>query len=299
MSLKAFLNTLTFIVNHPLNREHKVEAIIRFLKWQIGSRLVSGAVVFDWINGTKFLVRTAETGLTGNIYTGLHEFADMAFLLHFLRPDDLFIDVGANVGSYTLLACGVVGAKGYAFEPVPTTYHRLVENIRLNHLEQKVKCINKGVGAQQGVMAFTVDSDTTNHVILDDEQSGNTVDVEVTTLDNELREEFPTLLKIDVEGYETRVLEGAHEILERETLYAVIMEVNGSGQRYGFDESKILQLMFDYGFKSYSYDPFRRTLISLRGKNLESGNTLFLRDESYVLARLKSTSQISILGKSF
>ena len=299
MSLKAFLNTLKFIVNHPLNREHKLEAIIRFLKWQIGSRLVPGAVVFDWINGTKFLVRTGETGLTGNIYTGLHEFADMAFLLHFLRPNDLFVDVGANVGSYTLLACGVVGAKGYAFEPVPTTYYRLVENIRLNHLEQKVKCINKGVGAQQGVMTFTADSDTTNHVVLDDEYSGNTVDVAVTTLDNELRDDFPTLLKIDVEGYETPVLEGAHAILKKETLYAVIMELNGSGQRYGFDESKILRLMFDYGFKSYSYDPFERILINLHGKNLESGNTLFLRDETYVLARLKSAPKISVLGKSF
>ena len=299
MSLKVLLHLLKFIVNHPLNKEHKFKAIIRFLKWQIGSRIVPGAIVFNWINGTKFLVRTGETGLTQNIYTGLHEFADMDFLLHFLRANDFFVDVGANVGSYTLLACGVIGARGIAFEPVPPTYHRLVENIRLNHLEKKVKCVNKGVGAQQDIMTFTADSDTTNHVVLDDEDSKKTVDVEVTTLDNELRDEFPTLLKIDVEGYETPVLEGARVTLEKKTLYAVIMELNGSGQRYGFDESKILKFMFNFGFKPYSYNPFERTLINLRGKNLESGNTLFLRDESYVSARLKSAPKISIWGKSF
>jgi thymidylate synthase len=63
------------------------------------------------------------TGATGNIYAGLHEFEDMAFLLHLLRSEDMFADVGSNIGSYTILASGVVGAKSVAFEPVPSTYH--------------------------------------------------------------------------------------------------------------------------------------------------------------------------------
>ncbi len=58
------------------------------------------------------------TGATGNIYAGLHEFDDMAFFLHLLRPEDMFADVGSNIGSYTILASGVVGAKSVAFEPV-------------------------------------------------------------------------------------------------------------------------------------------------------------------------------------
>lgn len=80
----SLINLLKFITRHPLNREHKLGSIIRFAKWQFGSRLVPGTVVFDWINGSKILVKTGETGLTGNIYTGLHEFPDMGFLLHFL-----------------------------------------------------------------------------------------------------------------------------------------------------------------------------------------------------------------------
>ena len=175
----SLIKLLKFITGHPLNREHKLGSIIRFAKWQFGSRLVPGAVVFDWINGSKFLVKTGETGLTGNIYTGLHEFPDMGFLLHFLRPEDLFVDIGANVGSYTILACSAVGTKGVAFEPVPSTYKRLVENMRLNHLDEKVKCVNKGVGAQKGTISFTSDSDTTNHALAPDEQSDNVVNVEV------------------------------------------------------------------------------------------------------------------------
>jgi FkbM family methyltransferase len=295
----SLLNTIKFITDHPLNREHKLSSIVRFAKWQIGSRLVPGAIVYDWVNGSKFLVKTGETGLTGNIYTGLHEFPDMSFLLHFLRTEDLFVDIGANVGSYTILACSAVGARGVAFEPVPSTYKRLVENMRLNHLDEKVKCINKGVGAQQGTIAFTSDSDTTNHALASGEQCDNKVTVEVTTLDTALAGEHPSLIKIDVEGYETPVLEGAREILENQTLNAVIMELNGSGSRYGFDESKILELMLRNGFKTYSYNPFTRKLINLEGKNLESGNTLFIRDKSIVEDRLRVASKVTINGRQF
>lgn len=295
----SLLNTLRFITDHPLNREHKLSSIIRFTKWQIGSRLVPGAIVYDWVNGTKFLVKTGETGLTGNIYTGLHEFPDMGFLLHFLRGEDLFVDIGANVGSYTILACSAVGARGITFEPVPSTYKRLVENMRLNHLDEKVKCINKGVGAQQGAIAFTSDSDTTNHALASDEQCDNKVIVEVTSLDMALSGKEPSLIKIDVEGYETPVMEGAKETLNNQKLSAVIMELNGSGARYGFNESKILELMFSNGFRTYSYNPLDRTLINLEGKNLNSGNTLFIRDKSFVEERLRDSPKVSVHGRQF
>jgi len=95
MSITALLK---FITTHPLNRDRKLQSIARFAKWQIRSRLAPGAIVYDWINGSRFLVRADQTGLTGNIYTDLHEFADMGYLLHVLRDDDLFVDIGANVG---------------------------------------------------------------------------------------------------------------------------------------------------------------------------------------------------------
>ena len=60
-------------------------------------------------------------------------------------------------------------------------------------------------------------------------------------------------MKIDVEGYETPLLEGAVNTLKNEELCAVIMELNGSGGRYGFDEAEILSMMAHYGFKIDSY----------------------------------------------
>ena len=148
-------------------------------------------------------------------------------------------------------------------------------------------------------MAFTADSDSINHALAAGEHHANTVTVEITPLDNVLQEESPALAKVDVEGYELPVLQGAMQSLERQTLKAVILELNGSGRRYGFDESKVVELMLNYGFKSYSYDPLDRSLAGLKGKNLDSGNTLFIRDESFVEKRVRSAPQLSIHGRRF
>jgi len=119
----------------------------------------------------------------------------------------------------------------------------------------------------------------------------------VTSLDTALHGESPSLIKIDVEGFETPVLEGAQEILKSQALHAVIMELNGSGSRYGFNESKILDLMFRHGFRTYSYNPLSRTLISLEGKNINSGNTLFIRNKPFVEERLSVSPKVTVHGR--
>lgn len=74
----SLFKILKFITNHPLNKLNKIKAIIRFIKWQVGSALVTD-IVHNWVNGSRFFVKRGEWGLTGNIYTGLHEFEDMGF----------------------------------------------------------------------------------------------------------------------------------------------------------------------------------------------------------------------------
>jgi len=85
---------------------------MRFIYWQIQSRTAGPALIIKpFIGKVRFYAKKALTGITGNIYTGLHEFTDMTFLLHFLRAGDVFFDIGANVSSYTLLASGINRAK--------------------------------------------------------------------------------------------------------------------------------------------------------------------------------------------
>ena len=71
-------------------------------------------------------------------------------------------------------------------------------------------------------------------------------------------------MKIDVEGYETKVLAGAMKILADQYLKGIIIELNCS-DRYGFDETKIHENLLSEGFRSYNYDPKNRELTEMEG----------------------------------
>jgi len=292
----SLLNVLKFITNHPVNSNQKMKALWRFVQWQISSRMAPGAIVYDWIDGARFLVRNGETGLTGNIYTGLHEFPDMAYLLHVLRGDDLFVDIGANVGSYSILACAARGAHGIAFEPIPSSFARLTENIRLNRVDERVSCRNVGLGRAKSTLFFTSDRDTVNHALAEGEHCITSIAVPVVTIDETVTITAPTLIKIDVEGYETPVLEGAQRTLDDPNVHSVIIELNGSGAHYGYDEAKIISRMLAHGFKTYAYDPFSRSLELLNSQNSNSGNTIFIRNEELVRERLRTAPVVMIFG---
>lgn len=60
----------------------------------------------------------------------------------------------------------------------------------------------------------------------------------------------------------------------------------------------ILQMMFDYGFRTYSYEPSEREIVSLKGKNLSEGNMLFIRNKERVLERIKTALKINVHGAS-
>ena len=290
----SLINTIKFIINHPLNKNNKINSLKRFFKWQIGSRLIPGEVLYHWINGAKMIIAPGETGLTGNIYCGLHEFSDMAYMLHILKKEDLFVDVGANSGSYTILAAAAVGAKVFSFEPVPSTYTRLLNNVHINNIENNVNCFNVAVGDKESYITLTTNIDTMNHVCLKHDEKDDIIQVKMVTLDSLLHSNIPSLIKIDVEGYETAVIEGASNVLENQKLHSIIIELNGSGNKYRYDEKLLVQKILDYGFRSFTYDPFKRKLSAINGKNLNSVNTLFIRNKEYVLETLEKSLTFSI-----
>ena len=283
------LNTLKTIYRHPFNRENKLGSLARFVKWQVSSRLHPHPVLYRLTGRTQLIMWRGLTGATGNLYCGLLEFEDMGFLLHFLRPTDLFVDVGANVGVYTLLAAGEVGAQSIAVEPIPQTFAHLQQNIATNHLHTRVTAHNVGLGATNGSIQFTRSLDTVNHVATADET--DTIDVPVTRLDD-LLGEVPALIKIDVEGFETEVLKGATRLLAAPTLRAIIIELNGSGARYGYDEDRIHQQLLDEGFAPHTYDPKTRALIALPSYGRH--NTIYLRDTAFVQDRVRTARQVEI-----
>jgi FkbM family methyltransferase len=289
--------TLSYILDHPLTQGHKVSAVARYVRWQIGSRFRSGKTIVPFVGNMRLAIRRGMTSATGNLYCGLQEFEDMAFVLHALRPGDLFLDVGANVGVYSVLAAGVAGAQVLGFEPSPATFHDYTENLQLNHLAPLVTPHNVALGGKEGELRFTTSFGTVNHIASAADTHADTVVVPVKLLDQVVAGKDPFIMKIDVEGYETEVIAGAAGVLANPALCGMLMEFNGSGARYGYDEPALRRKILSLGFEPCRYDPFARTLTPL---NAESGdNILFARHLPRLRERLKSAPKISVNGVSF
>lgn len=281
--LSSLINLHKGFSRHPLTRNAPVRAWGRFAKWQIRSRLQE-ETLFAWLNGQRLAVRRGMTGATGNIYLGLHEFVDMMFVLHFLGEKDLFLDIGANIGSYTVLASGVRRSTTWAFEPDPTTAQHLARNIALNDLHRLVNVYECALGASRTEIRFTIGRDSMNQVANDDAIATQVVRQE--RLDDLIGAALPTMIKIDVEGYEEFVLAGAQNTLKRPSLQAIEIETV---------THRVAQIMQDHNFEKAHYNPFTHELYS-EPTGIPAANSLFLRDRPSVEAKLRTAPKVNVLG---
>ena len=268
--------TIKYLYLHPLTKGKGLAVLKKFFYWQFANLLSTEKRIFHWVNDSKLIVGKGETGVTGNYYNGLMEYEDMLFLLHSLRKENIFIDIGANAGVYSVLASKVIGCKTIAFEPINETFERLLDNININRIGDRVTAINKGVGSKLGELYFTNDSDTTNKVSLN--IGKNTSTVKVTTIDSEFDEsEGFYVLKIDVEGYETEVLKGSENLLKSGKITTIIVELNGSGEEFGHNDNEIDRLICSFGYSAIKYNPINRKIEEIDSPR-KFGNTIYVKD---------------------
>jgi len=280
----SVLNIIRFLFCHPITRQSKLKALLRFFVWQIKSRL-GDEFIFPWIGETKLAIRHGMTGATGNVYVGLHEFSDMLFLLHFLRPNDLFLDVGANIGSYTILASGVCRAQTWAFEPDPVSTEHLKRNIDINAISELATIHEVALGPKETDVMFTIGRGTMNRVAEPSDQ--NIRFVQQRRLDQILNGRPATMMKLDVEGYEDEVLKGADTSLSNKSLMAIQAE----------SVSEFFRMTLNlHGFTRVYYDPYRRALLN-KPIDYPSSNALFVKDEEFVANRLRAAAPACVLDQ--
>jgi FkbM family methyltransferase len=143
-------------------------------------------------------------------------------LLELLKPGDTAYDIGANVGYFSAVMAKAVGRSGrvFAFEPVPEPYERLVLCQRLNDLSQ-LTALPIAIGARGEPVALTLDPSSPGQASFHESGANaatQRIDVPMRRLDDLLSDGQlapPTLIKMDVEGHELAVVEGAEELLAK------------------------------------------------------------------------------------
>lgn len=169
------------------------------------------------------------------------------FFRRYLLQGDVVVDVGANIGFFTLLSSVLAGKDGrvYSIEPHPRIYEYLQGNLTLNKAEN-VCSFNVAMGNKNGIVRFSDrKSDDANSVAIEDYG----IKVPLRKLDElGIEDASISLLKIDVEGYEKFVIEGGEHTLRKvQCVYFESIERNCL--TYGYGIADLLQLLINQGFK--------------------------------------------------
>lgn len=286
--------TASIVRRHPLTREHRTLAWGRLAACSVRMRIAGDGLALPFFGDLSI---HAAPGMSSamNYATGLLEYEEMCLVLHCLRRGDLLLDCGANAGAFTLLAAGIRRSDVVAVEPVPATYDLLCANISLNALEG-VRALNVGLAEVPGRLRFTTTDKTMNRVVLPDEACDACTVVDVRTVDDVTATRRPTFIKLDVEGFERKVLEGAQKTLEEPDVKVVLVETNGFGAKYGYSDLDIDALLRGFGFCPHRYDPATRALLPLDGP--APNNTAYVRDVGAVQQRLRTAPLVHWRGVS-
>lgn len=172
-----------------------------------------------------------------------------------LLPDDgVFIDIGANIGWYSILAA-MSGANVYAFEPMPETYQRLTRNIALNSVPQ-IKTFAVGLGEKRAAETFYYHpnaSGSSSRANLDYLEDGRTqaVNAMIDTLDRiacEERLERLDLIKCDIEGAELFAFRGAVETIKRFRPFVICEMLRKWSAKFNYYPDEIIRFFSEMGY---------------------------------------------------
>jgi FkbM family methyltransferase len=161
------------------------------------------------LKGMRWIVGSQTHGM----WLGTYEFSKQLAIKRYFKPSQVFYDIGANVGYYSLLASRNVGITGLvvAFEPLPRNIEYLSRHVRINKLTN-ILIIPEALSDHSGKDRFSYNNDTSSCHIT----PGGNLEVTVTTLDKLLKEQLifpPNIIKVDIEGDEINFLKGAVDTL--------------------------------------------------------------------------------------
>lgn len=236
--------------SHPGNQGHRVRSLYRLSAFHLRGRLLHRRTQIPIGQHSSMWADLSVVSTIHAVIGNPPDWAEMQAWRRVLRPGDLFVDVGASAGSYTLWAADL-GASVIAVEPDPTARGLLEDNVALN-VHANVEIVAAAMAGVSGTMKFTSDLGTMNQLVMAD--SGGT-DMPVRTLDEVLGNRTARGVKIDVEGAERLVLDGASEALQEGRVAVFQLEWNSfSGPLLGEDRSPIVKTLAAHGYHFWRPD---------------------------------------------
>ncbi len=224
-----------------------------------------------------------SSGSIGSIYyLGFQDPELTIFLIKSLKPGDIFIDAGSNIGYYSLLAKNLVDSMGkvYSFEPTPRTYSILKENVKLfSNIYPRQVALSDRVGVFDFIdygPRFNVFNTFFKRKVNFLKNKGKVIKVRTETLDNFCIKEdiVPTIIKLDVEGSESLLLKGTSMIISKYRPL-LILEVGG-GKEWRENCQKSIKILLDNGYQAFKITPEGKLIVHNIKEEYNYDNLIFI-----------------------
>jgi FkbM family methyltransferase len=174
------------------------------------------------VQGNRMALSLNDIGISRElVLKGVHEKNSTNQFKKEVKEGMVLLEIGANIGYYTLIAARIIGGQGhiYAFEPSPQNFKSLVDNVTINGFDDIVEAHKKGLGDKTGKSKFFLSTKSNMSSFLRREDMGEikqvqTIEVDTITVDDFLDGEKIDYIRMDVEGFEWEVVEGMGKTLE-------------------------------------------------------------------------------------
>jgi FkbM family methyltransferase len=250
MGFQQFANSLHQIIANP--HVPNGRGLARHLHWQF--RKIFDLFPFEQsFSSSRIIAAHKACSVSALIHSqGLYDYNNMKLLQWLLQPGRTFFDIGANIGTYTLLASERDQAQVLAFEPHPATFALLSENVHLNK-RQNVRLFQVALSHQEHPVYLTnMAGSPTNHIVQEkslEAEPCSGVKVPGIRADQICQElgVVPDIVKLDVEGFEFDVLCGFGGFLK--SIGVLLIEINGLSDQRGTGRASIHRLLTGRGLK--------------------------------------------------
>lgn len=233
------------------------------------------------------------------LYHGCFEQDDVKLFLSLLKPGMHVVDVGANIGFYSIIACKALRGKGkiLAFEPSSQNYERLLKNLSLNGCRDIVTPFNLGLGNKDDEELFLrrdggygdaeryvlPENKLPNEDLPNVKEQAESEKINLTTLDaviEEMRSFKVDFMKMDTEGYEYFALQGARKTLASNPNMILMIECTELGtKRAGHTQQDVYDILNEFGFRCFYWNSEKRVWGKDKESLLKAGNIWACRNE--------------------
>lgn len=241
------MSVLLHTLNHPTNRGHSLSAAARWMAHNVRRRLVPERERSVTVGDVEIVGPSDHPVINSATYArdGLYDYDLFHCVRALAREGDVFVDVGANIGSYAIVASRYLGPTGavVAFEPVADQRHFLERNLAGGSAMYHILPV--AVADRERSITFEGVGVTTRHLVAD---AGET---RTTTVDDALRrlglQARPGLMKLDIEGWEPAALVGARSWISSHAR-ALIVEAAGHAHRCPVAWTEAVAMLQEGGF---------------------------------------------------